>query len=82
MRIIPFWTRQKRTLTIGLHSALTDSINTPELDAFFDEADAVPSSGFYHLDSAVLDTSLLQLAHGIKCCKLWCQIGPLHLPVL
>ena len=28
----------------GLHSVLTNSINTPELDASFDKADAMPSS--------------------------------------
>ena len=36
----------------GLDSILTDSPDTPELDASFDDADAVPSSvssGFLHL---------------------------------
>ena len=40
----------------GFNSFLTDSINTPELDASFDEADIIPSSvfqGFLHLVSTI-----------------------------
>ena len=47
----------------GQDSVLTDSVDTPELDASFNEADAMSSSvslGFLHLVSTVSDTSRLQ----------------------
>ena len=53
----------------GLDSLLTDSINTPELDSYFDEADVIPSSlylGFLYLVSTVSDNSGLQSAPSIK----------------
>ena len=49
----------------GLDSILTDSVNTQELDASFDEADAVPSSvslAFLYLVRIISDNSRLQLA--------------------
>ena len=63
---------------------LTDSIKTAELDASFDELDAVPSSVssvFLHLVSTISDYSKLQLAFSIKCHKLWCEARALLLPV-
>ena len=53
----------------GLDSILTDSINTPEMDASFDEADDIPFSvfsGFLHLVSSVFDNSRLQIAPSIS----------------
>ena len=60
----------------GLDSILADSLETPELDTFLDEPDAISSSvscGFLHLVSTLSDTSKLQLASSIRSCKLWCQ---------
>ena len=68
----------------GLDSILTDSINTPELDASVEEADAIPSSvssGFPCLVNTVSDASRLQLDLSIKSHKLWCQARALPLPV-
>ena len=51
-------------------------VNTPELDASLNEADAIPSSvslGFPCLVRTVPDASRLQLAPSIKSQKLWCQ---------
>ena len=48
-----------------LGSILTDFVNTPDLDVFFDEADAVPSSGFLLLVGIFFDTSRLKLAPSI-----------------
>ena len=53
----------------GLYSILTDSLETPELDASLDEPDAFPSSvssGFLCLVSTLSDNSKLQLASSIK----------------
>ena len=57
----------------GLDSILTDSVETPELCALFEEPDVVTSlvpSGFVHFDSTNSDTSKLQLAPSIIFCKL------------
>ena len=59
----------------GLDSILTDSLETPELDASLDEPDAVPysvSSGFLCSVSNLSDNSKLQLATSIISRKLWC----------
>ena len=58
-----------------------DSVNTSELDASPDEADAIPSSGFLNSVSTVSDASRLQLAPSIKWHKTWYQARALHLPV-
>ena len=50
--------------------------NTPELDASFHEADAMPSSvtsGFLHLVITFADNYRLQLPPSIKYHKLWCK---------
>ena len=63
---------------------LTDSTNSPELDAPFYEADVVPSSvssGFLCSVSTISDNSRLYLAPNIKCQKLWCQARVLLLPL-
>ena len=68
----------------GLDSILTNSLETPELDASLDEPDAIPSSvysGFLHLVSTLSDNSKLQLAPSIRSCKLWCQAKDLLAPV-
>ena len=68
----------------GLDSVLMDSIDTPEVDASFEEADAMPScfsSGFLHSVSTISDTSRLQLDPNIKSCKLWCMASALILSV-
>ena len=60
----------------GFDAILSDTINTPELEASFDEADAIPSSVssvFLHLVSTISDHSRLQLVHGIKSNQLWFQ---------
>ena len=61
----------------GQDSILTDSLETPELDASLDEPDAVTyssvSSGFLHLVSTLSDNSKPQLAPSICTHKLWCQ---------
>ena len=57
----------------GLDSILTDSLETPELDAYLDEPDAIPSSvssGFLYLVSTLSDNSKLQLDPSIRSCKL------------
>ena len=56
-------------------------VNTPKLDAFSDNADAVSSSGFLHSVGTISDNSRPQLAPSIKYCKLWCQARALFLPV-
>ena len=69
---------------LGLDSILTDPVNTPELEASFDEADAISSSVssvFLCLLSTHSDNSGLQLAPGIKCYTLWCQARALPLLV-
>ena len=70
--------------THGLVALLTDSVNTPELDASFDEGDAMPSSvssGFLCLVSTISVTSKLQLTPNIKSHRIWCQARALLLPV-
>ena len=60
----------------GLDSILTNSLETPELDASLDEPDAVPSSvssGFLHSVSTLSGNSKLQLAPSISSHELWCQ---------
>ena len=60
----------------GIDSFLTDSIDTPQWDTSFDEADAIPSSifsGFLCSVSIISDNSRLMLAPSIKPHKLWCQ---------
>ena len=60
----------------GLYSILMDSIDVPELDASFDEADAVlssVSSGYVCLVSTISDVSRLQLARSFKSHILWYQ---------
>ena len=60
----------------GLDSILTDSLETPELDASLDEPDAIPSSvysGFLHSVSTLSDNSKPQLAPSIRSHKLRCQ---------
>ena len=55
---------------------LTGSTDTPELDASFDEIDAMPSSvssGFLYMVSIICHTLRLQLAPSIESCKLLCQ---------
>ena len=68
-----------------LDSILTDSLETPELDASLDEPDAITSSsvssGFLHSVSAHSDNSKLQLAPTIHTHKLWCQARALLAPV-
>ena len=60
----------------GLDSILMDSIDTPELEASYNEAEAVTSlvsSVFLYLVSTLSDTSTLQFAPSIKSkMKLWC----------
>ena len=54
----------------GLDSILTDSVDTPELDASFDEADVMPSSvslQFLCFISTHSDNSRLQTAPSNKC---------------
>ena len=60
----------------GLHSILTNSLETAELDTFLDEPDAITSSvcsGFLCSVSTLSDNSKLQLAPSIRSHKLWCQ---------
>ena len=69
----------------GLDYFLTDCIDTPDLNAFLDEADAVLSSvsSFSVCSvSTVSDTCRPLLAPSIKSCKLWCQARTLLLPAL
>ena len=83
MRITPFWTRQLKTLSMVLSSpSLAPS--THQIDASFDEADAMPSSvssGFLWSVSPISDHSILQLAPSIKSHKLWCLARDLLLHV-
>ena len=68
----------------GLDSILTDSLETPELNASLDEPDAIPSSvssRFLHLVSTLPDNSKLQLAPSLRSHKLWCQAMALLAPV-
>ena len=68
----------------GLDSILTDSLETPKLDASLDEPDAIPcsvSSGFLCSVSTLSDTSKPLLAPSIISCKLWHQARALLAPV-
>ena len=67
-----------------LDSILTDSLETPDLDASLDEPDAIPSSvpsGFLHSVRTLSDNSKPQFAPSIRSCKLWCQAMALLAPV-
>ena len=55
----------------GLDSILTNSLDTPELDACLDEPDSITSS--------VSSGFLCLLAPSRRSCKLWCQAGALLL---
>ena len=62
--ITPFWTKWSKT-EYALDSILTDSVETSEVDASFDDADAVPSSvssGFPCLVSTISDNLRLQFS--------------------
>ena len=68
----------------GLHSILTDSLETLELDTSLEEPDAITSSvtsGFLCLVSTLSDNSKPQLAPTICTCKLWCQARAFFAPV-
>ena len=68
----------------SLDSLLTDSLETPKLDASLDEPDAIPSSvssGFLCSVSTLSDNSKPQIAPSIRCHKLWCQARALLAPV-
>ena len=68
----------------GLVSILTDSLESPELDASLDEPDAVPysvSSGFLCLVSTLSDNSKPKLAPSIRAHKFLCQAKALLAPV-
>ena len=83
VQIIPFWTRLLKTLSRVLLPSL-HSTNIPEMDAFFDDADAMPSSvssELLCLVSTISDHSRLQLAPSIKSHKVWYQARALPLPV-
>ena len=57
----------------GLDSIITDSLETPELDASLEKPDAIPSSvssGFLCSVSTLSDNSKLQLIPSIRSCKL------------
>ena len=61
----PFLDQAAADFEHALDSILTDSIDMPELDASFDEADTMPSSvasRFLHSFSAISDNSRLQIA--------------------
>ena len=66
----------------GLDSILMDSVDTPEPDASFDGADAMPSpvsSGFLYSINTVFDNSRPQLASSIKSYKFCLQTRDLSL---
>ena len=68
----------------GLDSILSDSLETPELDASLDEPNAIPSSvssGFLHSVCTLFDNSTPQLAPSIRSHKLWCQARAVLPPV-
>ena len=68
MRITLCWNKPWLTLNKAWDFILTDSLETPELDTFLDESDAIPSSvssGFLHSVSTLSDISKLQLAPSI-----------------
>ena len=67
----------------GMDFILTNSIETPELDMFLDESDAIASSvssGFLHLVSTLSDNSKLQLLLALGLINCGASLGPfLHL---
>ena len=68
----------------GLHSILTNSLETSKLDVSLDEPDAIPSSvssGFLCSVSTLCDNSKLQLAPSIRSHTLWYQARALLAPV-
>ena len=67
----------------GLDSILTYSIETPELDTYFDEPEVITPtiSGFLCSVSTVYVTSKLQLALSISSHNLWCKARELLYPV-
>ena len=68
----------------GLDFILTDSIETPKLDASFDEADTMSSSvpsGFLNSVNTNYDISKPQLAPSSKCYKVRGQARALLLPI-
>ena len=68
---------------LGLDSFFTESTGTPELDASFDEADAMPPSVVTGFLCSVLFLIILDytLAPRLKSHKLWCQTRALLFPV-
>ena len=76
VRIILLWTTQFSDFEHGLHSNLTNTIETLELDASFDNPNAVIylfSLGFLCLVSIIYVSSKLQGIPSSKLCKLLCQ---------
>ena len=68
----------------GLEFILMDSVDTPELDASLDEANAMHSSvssGILCLVNTISDNSRPQLAPSVKSQKLLCQARALLLPI-
>ena len=68
----------------GLDSICTGSVDIPEMEVSFEEADAMPSSvsfTFLCLVSTHSDNCRLQLAPSIKCLTSWCQSRASLLPV-
>ena len=68
----------------GFGSILLDFVSTSELDASFDETDAMPSlvcTEFLHLVSTISDTSKLWFVLSIKSHQLWCQARVLLLTI-
>ena len=60
VRITPFWTKQSKTLSMVLILSPWPLLRQHELDAFFDKADAMPSSVssvFLHLIHTISDNS-------------------------
>ena len=73
-----FFDQEVEDFKESLDSILMESIDTPGMDPYLDEADAMPSSvssGFIYFVSTGSDTSILQFAPSIKSCKLWCRLG-------
>ena len=78
-----FWTRHWETLSMVLILS-TWSPDTPELNASFNEADAMPSSvssGYLHWLGTIFGNSGPQHAPSTKSNKLWCQTRALFQPV-
>ena len=77
----PFLDQAVKDFEYDLDFILTDSVDTQELEVPFNEADAMPTSGFLCLVNTYADHARLQLAPSIRCHKLWCQSKALLLPV-